>query len=48
MSDEERKDEETEVEGHVAKAANEEPADEGEVEGHVMKSQVIKAQPSKS
>jgi hypothetical protein len=44
MSDEQRKDEETEVEGHVRHPANTEPAaegesdDEDEVEGHVRKS----------
>jgi hypothetical protein len=36
MSDEQRKDEETEVEGHVGRAgANDEAGDENEVEGHV-------------
>ena len=43
MSDEQRKDEETEVEGHVRHAANDEPSDEteteDEVEAHVRKSQ---------
>jgi hypothetical protein len=45
MSDEQRKDEETEVEGHVRRGANEEPSDEteteteDEVEAHVRKSQ---------
>jgi hypothetical protein len=42
MSDEQRKDEETEVEGHVRHGANEEPSDENEtedeVEAHVRKS----------
>jgi hypothetical protein len=41
MSDEQRKDEETEVEGHVQKAENDEPSDEetteDEVEAHVRK-----------
>jgi hypothetical protein len=44
MSDEQRKDEEVEVEGHVRHPASEEPSDEAEtetedeVEGHVRKS----------
>jgi hypothetical protein len=41
MSDEQRKDEDTEVEGHVRHPANTEPSDEGEtddeVEAHVRK-----------
>jgi hypothetical protein len=32
MSDEQRKDEETEVEGHMKRAANDEPSAEGEGE----------------
>ena len=42
MSDEQRKDEETEVEGHVKHPVNDEPAEdetEDEVEAHVRKSQ---------
>jgi hypothetical protein len=43
MSDEQRKDEETEVEGHVKHPVNDEPIAEGEtedeVEAHVRKSQ---------
>jgi len=41
MSDEQRKDEEPEVEGHVRQSyrgANDEPGDEAEVEGHVRQS----------
>ena len=42
MSDEQRKDEETEVEGHMRRAANDEPSDEAEgeddeVEAHVRR-----------
>jgi hypothetical protein len=40
MSDEQRKDEETEVEGHIRRAANDEPMAEGEddeVEAHVRR-----------
>jgi hypothetical protein len=44
MSDEQRKDEETEVEGHFRAFANDEPAAEGEeddeVEAHVRKANV--------
>jgi hypothetical protein len=44
MSDEQRKDEDTEVEGHARHAANSEPAAEGEdddeVEAHVRKTNV--------
>ena len=44
MSDEQRKDEETEVEAHVKKSAHAEPTEEfesdDEVEAHVRKSQV--------
>jgi hypothetical protein len=42
MSDEERKDEELEVEGHVRRLENDEPAaeDEDEVEAHVRKANV--------
>jgi len=43
MSDEQRKDEEPEVEGHARHAANDEPSDEteteDEVEAHVRKTQ---------
>jgi len=35
MSDEQRKDEETEVEGHVKSGENDEPTDETEVEAHM-------------
>jgi hypothetical protein len=35
MSDEQRKDEETEVEGHLRRAANDEPAAEGEEDDEV-------------
>jgi hypothetical protein len=42
MSDEQRKEEEAEVEGHVKHSANDEPAEEtdteDEVEGHVKHS----------
>jgi|SoimicmetaTmtLMA_FD_contig_71_313087_length_1761_multi_2_in_0_out_0_1 hypothetical protein len=38
MSDEQRKDEETEVEGHVTRrGANDDTANDGEVEGHVTR-----------
>jgi hypothetical protein len=39
MSDEQRKDDETEVEGHIRRFANDEPSDEGEdeVEAHVRR-----------
>ena len=44
MSDEQRKDEEPEVEGHARHAANDEPSDEteteDEVEAHVRKTNV--------
>jgi hypothetical protein len=48
MSEEQRKDEGTEVEGHVTRAhANEEPRDEAEtedeVEGHVTRAQATRA-----
>jgi hypothetical protein len=45
MSDEQRRDEEIEVEGHITKAgANEEPADEGETdfEAHVHKTATVR------
>jgi hypothetical protein len=35
MSDEQRKDEETEVEGHRKRAANDEPRDEAEADDEV-------------
>lgn len=48
MSDEQRKDEEPEVEGHVHKGVTDEPQDEGsEVEAHVMKGSPSKGMPSK-
>jgi hypothetical protein len=51
MSDEQRKDEETEVEGHVRRAANEEPSDEAEtedeVEAHVRRANVRRDTPRK-
>ena len=42
MSDEQRKDEETEVEGHARHAENDEPAaeDENDVEAHVRRANV--------
>ena len=49
MSDEQRKDEETEVEGHGHKLdANIEPDAEDEVEAHVRKSMPRKSSPRKS
>ena len=52
MSDEQRKEEETEVEGHVRRAANDEPAaegeDENEVEAHVRRAFVRRDLPRKA
>ena len=50
MSDEQHKDEETEVEGHVRRGENEEPRDEtdDEVEAHVRKAQPRQSQPRQS
>jgi hypothetical protein len=46
MSDEQRKDEDTEVEAHNRRAVNEEPGDEAETEDEV-EAHVRKAQPKK-
>jgi len=46
MSDEQRKDEDTEVESHVHRAVNEEPGDEAETDDEV-EAHVKKAQPKK-
>jgi hypothetical protein len=46
MSDEQRKDEETEVEGHLRRAANDEPSAEGEsedeVEAHLLRLETMR------
>jgi hypothetical protein len=46
MSDEQRKDEETEVEGHVHKGVASEPIAEGEGEDDEVEAHVRKAKPS--
>jgi hypothetical protein len=52
MSDEQRKDEETEVEGHLGTSANDEPASEededNEVEAHVRHANLRLDAPRKS